>query len=357
MTYGTYGKKTLLVAFVLTAALLALETHAPLLAQGKGKGKGGGGKEQVEIKSSPKFLAAFRDAVTEAAKSTLRIQCDGKDTALGVVVAPDGFILTKYSDLTGKITVKLPDGTDAEAKIVGVEETHDLALLKVDASNLTPVVWHDSKVAEVGHFVATVGTKDEPLCVGVVSVASRKIPTGKGTAKPSPNSGFLGVGLEDAPKNGGAKIGNVQDGTAASKAQLKVNDIIVAVGNVEIKNSQKLIETLQKFKPGDTVELKVQREEEKLDFKIKLGKRPADRADIQNSMGSELSKRRDGFPTILQHDSVVRPADCGGPLVDLEGRVIGINIARAGRVESYAIPSEVIRSLLPDLMSGKLAPK
>src|SRR5262249_9509487 len=33
-----------------------------------------------------------------------------------------------------------------------------------------------------------------------------------------------------------------------------------------------------------------------------------------------------------------------------------INVARAGRTESYAIPSEVVRPLLPDLMSGKLAP-
>ncbi len=74
-------------------------------------------------------------------------------------------------------------------------------------------------------------------------------------------------------------------------------------------------------------------------------------------MGSELSKRRDGFPVILQHDSVVKPADCGGPLVDLEGHVIGLNIARAGRVESHAVPSETIRPLLEDLMTGKMPPK
>jgi serine protease Do len=43
--------------------------------------------------------------------------------------------------------------------------------------------------------------------------------------------------------------------------------------------------------------------------------------------------------------------------VDLDGKVIGINIARAGRTESYAIPSEDVRRVLPELMSGKLAPK
>jgi serine protease Do len=70
-------------------------------------------------------------------------------------------------------------------------------------------------------------------------------------------------------------------------------------------------------------------------------------------MGSELSQRRAGFPVVLQHDGVIRPTDCGGPLVDLDGRVVGINIARAGRVESYAVPSEAVIPLLGDLMAGK----
>ena len=46
---------------------------------------------------------------------------------------------------------------------------------------------------------------------------------------------------------------------------------------------------------------------------------------------------------ILQHDSVLKPSECGGPLVDLDGKVVGINIARAGRTETYAIPSEVVQ--------------
>jgi serine protease Do len=76
-----------------------------------------------------------------------------------------------------------------------------------------------------------------------------------------------------------------------------------------------------------------------------------------NRMGGPLSERRNGFPTILQHDAVLRPSDCGGPLVDLDGKVIGINIARAGRTESYAAPAEALLPLMYDLMSGKHAPK
>jgi serine protease Do len=58
----------------------------------------------------------------------------------------------------------------------------------------------------------------------------------------------------------------------------------------------------------------------------------------------------------LQHDTVIRPADCGGPLVDLDGKAVGINIARAGRTESYAIPAEDVIALIAELKSGRLAP-
>jgi serine protease Do len=59
-----------------------------------------------------------------------------------------------------------------------------------------------------------------------------------------------------------------------------------------------------------------------------------------------LSERRVLFPSALEHDTVLLPNQCGGPLVDLEGNVIGINIARANRVASYAIPADVARPLL-----------
>ena len=62
------------------------------------------------------------------------------------------------------------------------------------------------------------------------------------------------------------------------------------------------------------------------------------RSDFQNSLGGKLSVRRFGFPLAFQHDTVLRPSDCGGPVVDLDGRVVGFNIARAGRTESYALP-------------------
>jgi serine protease Do len=209
-------------------------------------------------------------------------------------------------------------------------------------------------VDPLGAWVASPGLGEEPVAIGVVSVATRKITTRTATPIRNAGGGYLGVSLD--PDATGARVAGVLNDTPAQKAGIKTNDIIVAVDQTEIDSSDALIQLLQKYKPGVSIVLKVKRVEEVMELKVTLANRPSDRADFQNRLGSELSERRTGFPIILQHDSVLRARDCGGPLVDLEGRVIGINVARAGRTESYAIPSEAIKPLLPDLIAGKFPP-
>src|SRR5437879_5243087 len=64
----------------------------------------------IPAKTSSKFLAAFRDAVARASQSTVRIQSAGKQVALGTVVGPDGWIVTKASELKGAPACTLRDG-------------------------------------------------------------------------------------------------------------------------------------------------------------------------------------------------------------------------------------------------------
>jgi serine protease Do len=121
-----------------------------------------------------------------------------------------------------------------------------------------------------------------------------------------------------------------------------------------------LQEFLENYRPGEDVKVGVLRDGEDMTLKAKLsGERivnQATRGDMQNSMGSELSGRRTGFPAVLQTDMVIEPRNCGGPIVDLNGKVLGISIARAGRVETWILPSENIKPILADLKSGKYAP-
>lgn len=310
------------------------------------------------LRTSPKVVQAFKPAVSRPSLSTVRIRCDGKDAALGAVVQADGWVLTKYSELTGdKVTVKLKDGRELPATVTGVHEPYDLALLKIDATGLVPVEWADPKNAQVGRWVAAAGPSEEPVAIGIISVATRPFKQGDQPPKSlGSRGGYLGVALDEA--EGGAKIVMVAKGGPAEKAGLRVNDVVTHVENKKILDMESLINTIQRHQPGEEIRIRLQRGEEELELRAKLAKRPASlfRVNPQELMGSALSNRRGGFPSILQHDTVVKPNDCGGPLVDLDGKVIGINICRAGRTESYAVPSNVIRELLPELMSGRLAP-
>lgn len=311
-------------------------------------------------RNTPGVLAAFRAVVARPSESVVRVLCDDKEAALGAVVAADGWIVTKGSLLKGRISCKVKDGRSFAARITGIEETHDLAMLKIEAADLKPIDWRPSQSAEVGNWLATPVPADLPAAIGVVSVAVRS-PGGRDVSRraPAPNSGYLGVGL-DLGENGVAVIAMVERGGAADKAGLKVGDVVLTVAGRKVPSPDRLVATIQNFKPGQVVQLRVKRGESEVDLRAILGKRPTgtiNRGDMMNMMGSTLSERRGGFPTILQHDTVIKPTDCGGPIVDLDGKAVGINIARAGRTESYAIPSEAVQGLLTDLRSGKLAPK
>jgi len=296
---------------------------------------------------------AFREIVAPASKSTVKVICGGRDCALGTIVSNDGWIVTKYSELRDKIVCMTNDRRQYAATVVGYEPKFDLALLKIDATGLKPADWaDDANSPAVGEFVATSSSSsDVPQAIGVISTPKREIPH---------RAGILGVVLDDS-NPGGAKIVEVSSESGADQAGLKPGDIVIRVDETPIRNKDTMISTIRNFKPLDIVEVRVKRADQEMNFSVtlkgmnELG--PVSRSDRMNAMGGTLSKRSADFPSVIQHDTVLKPSDCGGPLVDLSGKVVGINIARAGRTESYAVPADRVRALLPDLESGKLAPK
>jgi serine protease Do len=292
-------------------------------------------------------ISVFREIVADPVKSTVEVSADQETVALGTVVSDQGHILTKGSDLKGKIVCKLSDNRRYDAELLGVNKQHDLALLKIEAENLTPIVWSEAAETPVGSWLATPGLATDPVSIGVVSAIPRSI------AAPRP---ILGVLLAQGER--GARIENVMSGSGAEKAELKVGDVIFGVNGEEIASREALIERIGKFEPGDLVKLKVKRGEDDLEVEATLG--PTDEMDsqinrheFQNQLGGELSRRRAGFPSVFQHDTVLRPTECGGPVVDLDGRAVGINIARAGRVASYAIPAGMVKEVLAALLNAK----
>lgn len=301
----------------------------------------------TRYKNGSLIRRAFRSVVSQVKRSTVVVQADGKQTALGAFVDSGGHVITKASRLKGEIRCVV--GTRVvDAEIVGIAIDDDLALLKLDIPQSTPVKWRKGVDPGLGQWLASSGAGDLPVAVGIMSVKRRKIPS------PRP---LLGVSIEDHEK--GAKVIDVSRDSGAAKAGLKVGDIITLIAGTVVKNRQSLADRIRQFRPGDSLAFEVLRGDSRLKMKAILGSslNPRSRGAMQNQMGGKLSVRRHGFPVAIQHDTYLRPEECGGPIVDLKGNVVGINIARAGRTESYAIPADRILSLMADLKSGKLAPK
>jgi serine protease Do len=325
------------------------------------------GPASAQLTKDSKLLAPFKPVVASASESTVRIKCDDKDAVLGTIVDPDGYILTKLSELKlnelkGPIFVRLPDGSEYEGTTVAAHRDTDLALIKVDVKGLKAVTFADTKKIPRGQWVASAGPTSDPVAVGIVSVMTRKL-TGRDTLISNPNRGYMGIiPVDDKDEDGnllGAKLTDVVTGGAAEKAGLQVDDVIIEMNGKKIAGQTSLREFLETLKGGDVISVKAKRKGEMKDFKVTLASPPKDRGDFQNEMGAReftLSARRTGFGTVLQTDMVIDAKNCGGPVVDLDGHVLGINIARAGRVETWVLPSEVIKPLLPEFKAGKFAP-
>ena len=323
----------------------------------------------AQIASNAKVLSPFKAVVAKTNESTVRVYCDGKPAVLGTVVFADGYILTKASELRGALTVLLSDGSINDATIVGRHMDSDLALLHVDATDLKPVTFANSSKIPIGSWLIAAAAYKDPQGingVGIVSAQPRPL-TDDDKIVFNHNRGFLGVQLElTDPKDEegnplGAKVRQVTEKSAAKKAGIKAGDIITAMNNLKITGNNALQESLEGTRPDETITLTVLRggkedAEEKVKLKLSGDPIQKSRGDIQNALGSDLSGRRTGFPAVLQTDLVLEPKNCGGPIIDLKGNVLGIGIARAGRVESWILPSENIKPLLADLKAGKYAP-
>ena len=99
----------------------------------------------------------------------------------GFIISADGYIITNHHVIEGSsaITVAAFDGTTYDAKLIGYDESNDIAVLKVEAENLAPVVLGDSDNMNVGDSVVAIGNPlgelTFSLTCGAVSAMNREV--------------------------------------------------------------------------------------------------------------------------------------------------------------------------------------
>jgi len=293
--------------------------------------------------------AAFAETIRDVRPSVVELEAGDQRRVLGTVVDAEGYVLSKASELVGaeSIMAMLSDGRQVHAQLVGVERKNDLALLKIDAEGLKPVTFAMSEPG-VGRWLASVGRGDAPVAVGIVSAKARKI---------DPPQLVLGVALREHPQ--GLSVEELIPGLGADRAGVRQGDVLMRVGDKKVIAVQQVVNRLQSQQEGEEVEIELLRNGKVERLRVQLSELepdPTSRTEKMNRMGGALSERRQGFERVLQHDAEIRPEHCGGPVVNLKGEVVGINIARAGRVATYALPGSLVKRELELLRKQELAP-
>ena len=99
----------------------------------------------------------------------------------GVVVSSDGYIMTNshvIGSASAQVSVVLPDRRELRAKIIGVDEATDIALLKIDAPGLPVLPWGDSSKLRVAEWVLAIGNPfqlNQTVTLGIVSALGRNV--------------------------------------------------------------------------------------------------------------------------------------------------------------------------------------
>mgnify|MGYP002762846774 FL=1 len=276
----------------------------------------------------------------------------------GVIVRSDGHIVTNNHVIEDaeQLSVRTLDGTQYDAEVVGTDPYSDLAVLKIDASDLKAVSFGDSDQLDVGQWVMAFGSPLDPrlnnsVTAGIISALGRlrSMPqrgpspqqssgvsnfiqtdaainpgnsggplinlrgrlVGINTAIASRTGGYQGIGFAipantvkrvatqiieegdvqraylgirygEAPQSlveneelpqGSAVVSQVESGTPAEKAGLQAGDIITAIDGAPLNNYLQLGNQIASMRPGDEVELRINRDGASQTLTVTLGSR------------------------------------------------------------------------------------
>ena len=253
----------------------------------------------------------------------------------GIIISGDGYIVTNQhviADAT-EISIVLNSGEEHKATLVGADEKTDLAVLKINATGLTPATLGDSNLAEVGDLAVAIGNPlgqelAGTVTAGVISAVNRKMTVDNRTynliqtdaainpgnsggalvnkygeviginsikmsqsgvegigfaiamseAKPIiddlMNSGYVSgrtrIGITATESRNGLTVYSVEPDSGADKAGIKAGDFVVKADGIVVNTVNALNEIKEKKSPGDYITLTLIRNGELADVKVEL---------------------------------------------------------------------------------------
>lgn len=161
--------------------------------------------ENVPQEGGLSLQAIYSQCIDSVVSITYQSGSSGS-TGTGVVISDTGYIVTNCHVVEGatQIVVQLSDERKLQATLIGADKASDLAVLLVDAEELTPATFGDSEALRVGDMVCAIG---DPLGVelrgtmtnGIISAINRDITTGGRTMTLIQTNAALNSGNSGGP--------------------------------------------------------------------------------------------------------------------------------------------------------------
>jgi serine protease Do len=143
-------------------------------------------------------------------------------TGSGVIVNPDGYILTNEHVVKGatRLRVKLNDGSESEARVIGIDRATDLAVIKIDVKKPLPAArMGDSDKLSVGDWVLAIGSPfglEQTVTAGIISAKDRDTESRDQTAFQK----FLQTDAAINPGNSGGPLVNLSGEVVGINTQI-----------------------------------------------------------------------------------------------------------------------------------------
>lgn len=338
-----------LLALALLTSALGQNQEIPLMRPDE--------KKAVDEQSAA-FNNILGKTLSEASKSTVRIWGKSLRTgepmllAYGTVVGDGNQVLTKWSEVEWaekSLYVQAGGEESFEAVVAGVFSDEDLALLDISEPEgevndlLVPAKFSETEWS-YGRFVSAPQPNGQPAGFGVVSVLERNLR--------ETDRAHLGIMADRGFRGKGVRIQEVQSDHGAAEAGIQAGDVILDIDGREISGLQELRNALSSKQPGDQIKLKIETAGKERSVEVLLKNRPtfgqfsADRLNQMERMGGKLNRVRSGFSRVVQSDMKIQRNQVGGPVVDLQGNIVGITLARADRTMTYMMSGSAVNELL-----------
>lgn len=175
-------------------------------------------EQQMPEDIPPEMEEFFRHFFQAPGRGMMPIPRETNSLGSGFIISKDGYVLTNHHVVNNasEIVVKLKDRRELLAKLIGSDESTDVALLKVDAKDLPVVEIGSPEQLQVGEWVLAIGTPfgfDQSVTAGIVSAKGRSLPDGNYVP-------FIQTDVAINPGNSGGPLFNMQGKVVGINSQI-----------------------------------------------------------------------------------------------------------------------------------------